>query len=106
MTGQFHPDEVQAMMRELGQKRYLVRPAADVFQDRSRRGYVVVDTAHQDRVMSGDLALDVAKGWAYSEHESWAKRCLHKGGQMINCYLINGEWRHGSECDCGADEGD
>lgn len=78
---EFTAAEVMAMVTELGQKRYVVKPAADVYKDGRERhgntsGYVVVDTAHQDRVMSGVLALDVAKGWAYSEHESWARRTL------------------------------
>lgn len=103
--------QIAAMMRELGQKRYVVKPAAEVYRDGreqqgNTRGYVVCDTAHQDRVMSGVLALDVAKGWAYSEHESWARRLLQGGKTVENCYLIDNEWEHGSECDCGAPEGD
>lgn len=80
---EFTADEVQAMMAELGQRRYVVKRATDVYRDGRERhgnteGYVVCDTAHQDRVMSGVLALDQAKGWAFSEHESWARRVLRR----------------------------
>lgn len=99
----FSQDEVRAMMTELGQTRYVVKPWP---ADGQPEGYYVADTAHQDRQMSGVLGLEQAKGWAYGEHESWARRCLGRGVAMRNCYLIDDTWRHGTECDCGAPEGD
>lgn len=98
--------QIAAMMRELGQKRYVVKQACEVLQDCTLEGYVVCDTAHQDRQMSGILGLEQAKGWAYGEHESWARRELNRGKRPQNCYLIGDEWEHGAECDCGAPEGD
>lgn len=97
----FKVDEIQAMMKELGQTRYVVKPYTFFTGGVLPNAYWVADTAHQDRRVShGVLSLEQAKSWAFSEHEAWAKRCLHRGGQMINCYLIDGAWRHGSACTC------
>lgn len=98
--------DVTLMLKELGQRRYVVRQACEVYEDCTLEGYVVCDTSHQDRVMSGVLGLDQAKGWAYGEHESWARRLLRRGMKVQNCYLLEDGWHHGRQCDCGAPEGD
>ena len=79
---EFTSDQIAAMMRELGQARYVVKLARDVYESAEYEGYVVCDTAHQDRIMSGVLGLEQAKGWAYGEHESWARRCLSRNVTM------------------------
>jgi hypothetical protein len=93
---EFTQDQVAAMMVELGQNRYVVKrhfadcqghPAGPydpmgetVYCDNTcnHDGFVVVDTAHQDRQMSDVMDLLGAKGWAYGEHESWARRALRR----------------------------
>lgn len=97
--------DVTLMMKELGQSRYVVKPHGDRAEG-GQGGFIVVDTAHQDRQMSGVLGLEQAKGWAYGEHDSWARRLLARGQKVQNCYLLDDGWHHGTECDCGAPEGD
>lgn len=95
--------DVTLMMKELGQSRYVVKPwPADGLPE----GYYVADTAHQDRQMSGVMGLDQAKGWAYGEHDSWARRLLARGQKVRYCYLLDDGWHHGTLCDCGVPEGD
>lgn len=72
MDQEFTQEQIAGMMAQLGQRRYVVRPADG--------GYVVADADHQMRQMSGVLGLDQAKGWAYGEHESWARRVLRRRG--------------------------